>query len=86
MTAGTDAGLPLDGTIVVFDLEWTAWEGSKARGWDGPGEEMEIVQIGVRRRRKARQQVERVYRCPPSLAFYGEREHGGYNSAASRRQ
>lgn len=47
MTARADARLPLDGTIVVFDLEWTAWEGSKARGWGGPGEEMEIVQIGA---------------------------------------
>ena len=41
------ARLPLDGTIVVFDLEWTAWEGSKARGWGGPGEEMEIIQFGA---------------------------------------
>lgn len=47
MTARTDARLPLDGAIVVFDLEWTAWEGSKARDWSGPGEEMEIVQIGA---------------------------------------
>ncbi len=47
MTARPDARLPLDGAIVVFDLEWTAWEGSKARDCDGPGEEMEIVQFGA---------------------------------------
>lgn len=41
------AALPLDGAVVVFDLEWTAWEGSQARGWNGPGEHMEIVQIGA---------------------------------------
>ncbi len=41
------AALPLDATVVVFDLEWTAWEGSKARGWNGPGEHREIVQIGA---------------------------------------
>ncbi len=45
--AGTSAALPLDGKIVVFDLEWTAWEGSHEGGWSAPGEEMEIVQIGA---------------------------------------
>ena len=39
--------LPLDGPVVVFDLEWTAWEGSRERGWSGPGEEREIVEIGA---------------------------------------
>ena len=33
--------------IIVMDLEWTAWEGSRKRHWSGPGEEMEIVQIGA---------------------------------------
>jgi inhibitor of KinA sporulation pathway (predicted exonuclease) len=33
--------------IAVFDLEFTAWEGSMARGWSGPGERREIVQIGA---------------------------------------
>lgn len=41
------SGLPLDGPVVVFDLEWTAWEGSVARNWSGPGEEREIVEIGA---------------------------------------
>lgn len=33
--------------IVVFDLEYTAWEGSKEVGWSRPGEIREIVQIGA---------------------------------------
>lgn len=40
----------LDGRVasfVVFDLEMTAWEGSFARDWSGPGEFPEIVQIGA---------------------------------------
>jgi inhibitor of KinA sporulation pathway (predicted exonuclease) len=32
---------------VVFDLEFTAWEGSMARRWLGPGEFKELVQIGA---------------------------------------
>ena len=31
----------------MFDLEWTAWEGSLARGWSGPGEHREVVQFGA---------------------------------------
>jgi inhibitor of KinA sporulation pathway (predicted exonuclease) len=34
-------------TLVVYDLEYTAWEGSWARGWSGPGEHREIIQIGA---------------------------------------
>ena len=33
--------------IAVMDLEWTSWAGARARRWQGPGEEMEIVQIGA---------------------------------------
>lgn len=33
--------------IVIFDAEWTAWEGSMARSWSGPGEHRELVQIGA---------------------------------------
>lgn len=32
---------------IVFDTEFTAWPGSIARGWRGPGEFKEIVQIGA---------------------------------------
>lgn len=41
------AALPLAGDVVVFDLEWTAWEGSVERNWSGPGEEREIVEISA---------------------------------------
>lgn len=33
--------------LIVFDLEFTAWEGSLARHWLGPGEFKEVVQIGA---------------------------------------
>lgn len=38
--------LPFE-TGVVFDLEFTAWEGSMEHGWRRPGEFREIVQIGA---------------------------------------
>lgn len=34
-------------TLVVFDLEWTAWPGSFERDWSGPGEWREIIQFGA---------------------------------------
>lgn len=36
-----------DGDFVIADLEYTAWEGSLAKGWNAPGEFREIVQIGA---------------------------------------
>lgn len=39
--------LPRDGELVVVDLEYTAWKGSLARRWSGPGEHREVVQIGA---------------------------------------
>lgn len=33
--------------FVVYDLEYTSWEGARARKWSGPGEHREIVQIGA---------------------------------------
>ena len=33
--------------VLVFDTEFTAWSGSVARAWKGPGEHKEIVQIGA---------------------------------------
>ena len=41
----TMAGFPSE--FVLFDLEYTAWEGSRERGWSGPGEHREIIQIGA---------------------------------------
>lgn len=40
-------GSAFEAPVVVFDLEYTAWEGSQERGWSGPGEVREIVQIGA---------------------------------------
>jgi inhibitor of KinA sporulation pathway (predicted exonuclease) len=41
------AMLPRSGEMVVFDLEWTAWEGSHSRNWSGLGEYREVIQIGA---------------------------------------
>ena len=38
---------PDSGHVVVFDLEYTAWEGSRERSWSGDWEHREIVQIGA---------------------------------------
>ncbi|CAA7622680.1 conserved hypothetical protein [Magnetospirillum sp. LM-5] len=32
---------------IVYDLEYTSWPGAWERGWTGPGEHREIVQIGA---------------------------------------
>lgn len=37
----------MDRPTVIFDLEFTAWEGSLARRWSGPGEHREVVQFGA---------------------------------------
>ncbi|MBI2039421.1 MAG: exonuclease domain-containing protein [Candidatus Niyogibacteria bacterium] len=34
-------------TFVLFDTEFTAWEGSQERDWKGTGEYRELVQIGA---------------------------------------
>lgn len=51
MDFATAKGAPLMNTspdgVVIFDTEFTAWAGSVARGWRGPGEWKEIVQIGA---------------------------------------
>ena len=33
--------------MVIYDSEWTSWDGAYARAWSGPGEEKELVQIGM---------------------------------------
>jgi len=33
--------------FAILDLEWTSWEGAVERRWSGPGEEIEIVQVGM---------------------------------------
>ena len=32
---------------IIFDTEFTAWRGSMERGWRGPAELREVVQIGA---------------------------------------
>jgi inhibitor of KinA sporulation pathway (predicted exonuclease) len=39
----------LNQNIILFDFEYTAWQGSKARRWSGPGEHREIIQIAALR-------------------------------------
>lgn len=39
--------LTSDTAFVLFDTEFTAWEGSQERRWSGPNECREIVQIGA---------------------------------------
>lgn len=39
------SGLP--NKIIIFDTEFTAWEGSQDRNWSRPNEFQEIVQIGA---------------------------------------
>jgi inhibitor of KinA sporulation pathway (predicted exonuclease) len=34
-------------TVAILDLEYTSWEGARARNWSGPGEYREIVEIGL---------------------------------------
>lgn len=36
----------MSGTV-VYDLEYTTWEGARDRGWTGPGEHREVVQLGA---------------------------------------
>ncbi len=38
---------PRDGHLVVFDTEYTSWDGAMARDFRGPGEHREVVQIGA---------------------------------------
>ncbi|BAE48845.1 Inhibitor of the KinA pathway to sporulation [Paramagnetospirillum magneticum AMB-1] len=33
--------------VVVYDLEYTTWEGARERRWSGPGEHREVVQVGA---------------------------------------
>ena len=34
-------------TLVIYGSEWTSWDGAYTRAWSGPGEEKELVQIGM---------------------------------------
>lgn len=39
--------MKLESEIIIFDTEFTAWEGSMVRNYDKPNEHREIVQIGA---------------------------------------
>lgn len=39
----------MSNSIVFYDTEFTAWEGSMANNWSAPGQHREIVQIGALR-------------------------------------
>ncbi len=34
-------------TVVIFDLEYTSWEGFSESGWNQPGRYLEVIQIGA---------------------------------------
>ena len=46
-TPGTAYVWPIEGTVVIADLEYTSWDGAQERGWSRPNEHREVVQIGV---------------------------------------
>lgn len=37
------------GTVIVFDTEYTTWDGAKERGWSNPNEHRELVQIAAQK-------------------------------------
>ncbi len=39
--------LDLPGRFIIYDTEYTTWEGAPERKWSGPGEHRELVQIGA---------------------------------------
>lgn len=49
--------------LTIFDLEFTAWEGSLARQWLGPGEFKEVVQIGAVRLNLQSLRMEDSFEC-----------------------
>lgn len=49
--------------LTIFDLEFTAWDGSLARQWLGPGEFKEVVQIGAVRLNLQSLEMEGSFDC-----------------------
>lgn len=49
--------------FVLLDTEYTAWEGSKARGWSGPNEWRELVEIAAIRVDGATLSEADAFRC-----------------------
>jgi inhibitor of KinA sporulation pathway (predicted exonuclease) len=52
-----------DSHFTIFDLEFTAWDGSLARHWLGPGEFKEVVQIGAVRLNRESLMVDETFDC-----------------------
>lgn len=78
-------------SVVVFDLEFTAWEGSMARNWSGPGEHREVVQFGAVRLHARTLAEEAQFealvrpRINPQLSDYFTRLTGITNAAVAAR-
>ena len=76
---------------VIFDLEFTAWKGSRESGWRRPGEHREIVQIGaVKLDAESLKEVDRFDvlvkpRVNPVLSEYFAELTGITNAALSAR-
>lgn len=69
--------LSLSQEICIFDLEWTSWEGSKARAWSGPNEHREIFQIGAIRLSKKFEEIDHLSllirpKINPNLSEYAK--------------
>ena len=76
--------------LTIFDLEFTAWDGSLSRQWLAPGEFKEIVQIGAVRLGGPDLAVEQSFDClvrpriNPRLSDYFENLTGISNQRLAR--
>lgn len=78
MTARFSQWISLPDTFIIFDTEYTAWEGSQERDWSGANEYRELVQISALRILKINHTIEivdhfNVYVLPlknPALSKY----------------
>ena len=50
--------MKLPDQFIIFDTEYTAWEGSQQRKWSLPNEHMELVQIGALKVKKNNKKIE----------------------------
>jgi inhibitor of KinA sporulation pathway (predicted exonuclease) len=87
MTSSSHPQIPY---AVVYDLEFTAWDGSMARRWLAPGEYKEVVQIGGVKVTSAFSPIERFEclvrpRLNPVLSPYLEKLTGITNAAVAAR-
>lgn len=87
MTISSHAQFP---HAVVYDLEFTAWDGSMARRWLAPGEFKEVVQIGAVKVTSAFSPIERFDclirpRLNPHLSDYLSKLTGITNEEVAAR-